>query len=171
MIYADNAATTRLDTDALHAMLPWLQDEFGNSSQPYSFARAPRKAISDARELIASCIGANADEIYFTSGGTESDNWAISGTLDSAESHIITSKIEHHAVLNTCHFLENTGIHVIYLDVDNKGIVLPEMLLKNISNKTDLVSIMYANNEIGTIEPIAELASIAHENHSVLTLH
>lgn len=167
MIYADNAATTRLDTDALHAMLPWLQDEFGNSSQPYSFARAPRKAISDARELIASCIGANADEIYFTSGGTESDNWAISGTLDSAESHIITSKIEHHAVLNTCHFLENTGIHVIYLDVDNKGIVLPEMLLKNISNKTDLVSIMYANNEIGTIEPIAELASIAHENHSI----
>lgn len=167
MIYADNAATTRLDTDALHAMLPWLQDEFGNSSQPYSFARAPRKAISDARELIASCIGANADEIYFTSGGTESDNWAISGTLDSAESHIITSKIEHHAVLNTCHFLENTGIHVIYLDVDNKGIVLPEMLLKNISNKTDLVSIMYANNEIGTIEPIAELASIAHEKHSI----
>ena len=104
MIYADNAATTRLDTDALHAMLPWLQDEFGNSSQPYSFARAPRKAISDARELIASCIGANADEIYFTSGGTESDNWAISGTLDSAESHIITSKIEHHAALR-CHIV------------------------------------------------------------------
>lgn len=167
MIYADNAATTRLDTDALHAMLPWLQDEFGNPSQPYSFARAPRKVISDSRELIASCIGANADEIYFTSGGTESDNWAILGTLDRAEPHIITSKIEHHAVLNTCKYLEDCGANITYLDVDRKGIVLPKMLLDQISQRTNLVSIMFANNEIGTIEPISELASIAHENHSL----
>ena len=167
VIYADNAATTRLDIDALHAMLPWLQEEFGNPSQPYSFAQAPRKVISDSRELIASCIGANADEIYFTSGGTESDNWAILGTLDNAKAHIITSKIEHHAILNTCKYLEDCGANITYLDVDSTGIVLPKMLLNQISHKTNLVSIMFANNEIGTIEPISELASIAHENHSI----
>lgn len=113
MVYADNAATTKLDKDALAAMLPWLQDEYGNASQPYSFARKPKKALTDARATIAACIGAEPEEIYFTSGGTESDNWAIKGLIEPNDKHqTITSQIEHHAVLNACgDVIESKTVH------------------------------------------------------------
>lgn len=163
MVYADNAATTKLDKDALAAMLPWLQDEYGNASQPYSFARKPKKALTDARATIAACIGAEPEEIYFTSGGTESDNWAIKGLIEPNDKHqTITSQIEHHAVLNACNALERLGYPVVYLPVDSQGVVLSDSLSKAITEKTKLVSVMMVNNEIGTIEPIKELATIAH---------
>ena len=139
-IYADNAATTKLDKDAFNAMLPWLQEEYGNASQPYSFARKPKKALMEARTLIAECIGAQPDEIYFTSGGTESDNWAIKGIA------------------------ENRGYDVTYLDVDENGLVDLNTLEAAVRPDTFLISIMFANNEIGTIEPIKELAAVAHDN-------
>ena len=168
MVYADNAATTKLDKDALAAMLPWLQDEYGNASQPYSFARKPKKALTDARATIAACIGAEPEEIYFTSGGTESDNWAIKGLIEPNDKHqTITSQIEHHAVLNACNALERLGYPVVYLPVDSQGVVLSDSLSKAITEKTKLVSVMMVNNEIGTIEPIKELATIAH-THNVL---
>lgn len=164
----DNAATTKLDKDALAAMLPWLQDEYGNASQPYSFARKPKKALTDARATIAACIGAEPEEIYFTSGGTESDNWAIKGLIEPNDKHqTITSQIEHHAVLNACNALERLGYPVVYLPVDSQGVVLSDSLSKAITEKTKLVSVMMVNNEIGTIEPIKELATIAH-THNVL---
>lgn len=162
-IYADNAATTKLDNDALTAMLPWLQDDYGNASQPYSFSRRPKKALADARATIAACIGAEPEEILFTSGGTESDNWAIKGCVEPGKKYLtITSQIEHHAVLNTCGALERFGYPVIYLPVDSNGTVQPEELSKAITESTKLVSVMMANNEIGTIEPIYELSNIAH---------
>lgn len=154
--------------DALAAMLPWLQDEYGNASQPYSFARKPKKALTDARATIAACIGAEPEEIYFTSGGTESDNWAIKGLIEPNDKHqTITSQIEHHAVLNACNALERLGYPVVYLPVDSQGVVLSDSLSKAITEKTKLVSVMMVNNEIGTIEPIKELATIAH-THNVL---
>lgn len=163
MVYADNAATTKLDKDALAAMLPWLQDEYGNASQPYSFARKPKKALADARATIAACIGAEPEDIYFTSGGTESDNWAIKGLIEPDNKHLtITSQIEHHAVLNACNALERLGYPVVYLPVDSQGVVSSENLSKAITEKTRLVSVMMVNNEIGTIEPIKELAAVAH---------
>ena len=167
-IYADHAATTRLDHAAFEAMRPFLTDEFGNASQLYSFAREPKKAIKEAREIIESCIGAAPDEIFFTSGGTESDNWALKGTtlFRSDEKAIITSVIEHHAVLRSCAFLERLNHPVAYLPVDRNGIVHPDTLRDFISDNTHLVSIMFANNEIGTIEPIRELADIAHRHGS-----
>lgn len=153
MVYADNAATTKLDKDALAAMLPWLQDEYGNASQPYSFARKPKKALTDARATIAACIGAEPEEIYFTSGGTESDNWAIKGLIEPNDKHqTITSQIEHHAVLNACNALERLGYPVVYLPVDSQGVVLSDSLSKAITEKTKLVSVMMVNNEIGTIK-------------------
>ena len=160
---------TRIDDkDALAAMLPWLQDEYGNASQPYSFARKPKKALTDARATIAACIGAEPEEIYFTSGGTESDNWAIKGLIEPNDKHqTITSQIEHHAVLNACNALERLGYPVVYLPVDSQGVVLSDSLSKAITEKTKLVSVMMVNNEIGTIEPIKELATIAH-THNVL---
>lgn len=162
-IYADNAATTKLDQDALTAMLPWLQDEYGNASQPYSLSRGPKKALADARATIAACIGAEPEEIFFTSGGTESDNWAIKGVAEPNKKCLtITSQIEHHAVLNACNALGRFGYPVIYLPVDSGGTVHPEELLKVITETTRLVSIMLVNNEIGTIEPINELSTIAH---------
>lgn len=166
IIYADNAATTKLDKDAFEAMKPFLMEEYGNASQPYSFTRLAKKAISEAREIIASCIGAKPGEIYFTSGGTESDNWAIKGAafFDKLKRSMITSQIEHHAVLNTCASIERLGYPVDYLPVSDAGIVRPEKLKQYITDKTRLVSVMLANNEIGTIEPIAELAEIAHEH-------
>ena len=164
MIYADNAATTALDIDAFEAMKPYLFKEYGNASQPYSFARPAKKALVAARETIANCIGALPEEIYFTSGGTESDNWAIKGLLQYKDNRaIITSQIEHHAVLNACATVERLGFSVIYLGVDRAGIVQPATLRKAVTENTKLVSIMLANNEIGTIEPIKELAQIAHE--------
>ena len=165
-IYADNAATTKLDTDAFEAMKPFLLEEYGNASQPYSFSRTAKKALKEARAQIATCIGALPEEIYFTSCGTESDNWVIKqlALSDPQKQTIITSQIEHHAVLNSCASLEKLGYPIVYLPVDSKGIIAPETLKKQISKNTRLVSVMFANNEIGTIEPIKELCDIAHKN-------
>ena len=163
MIYADNAATTKLDQEALEAMIPWLAEEYGNASQPYSFARKPKRALAEARTTIAECIGALPEEIYFTSGGTEGDNWAIKGLLCYGDHRAtITSMIEHHAVLKACSSIERLGYPVAYLPADDRGVITVERLNYVISNKTKLVSIMLANNEIGTIEPIKELAEVAH---------
>lgn len=162
MIYADNAATTKLDPDALQAMLPWLQDEYANASQPYALARKPRKALAEARESIASCIGAMPEEIYFTSGGTESDNWAIKGMARRGAT-IFTSQIEHHAILHACAAAERMGATVRYLPVEPTGIVAPETLQAyTMTEPPSLVSVMLVNNEIGTIEPVQKLADIAH---------
>lgn len=165
-IYADNAATTKLDIDAFEAMKPYLLDEYGNASQPYSFARKPKQALKEARTTIAQCINAEPEEIFFTSGGTESDNWAIKGMAfaDSEKRAIITSQIEHHAVLNACADVERLGYPVAYLPVTAEGVVTAETLNSVITANTRLVSVMYANNEIGTIEPIKELCEIAHRN-------
>jgi len=165
IIYADNAATTHLDPDAYAAMQPYLCDEYGNASGLYSFAHNPKKAISNARTIIASCIGANVDEIYFTSGGTEGDNWAIKGFAlknHNIGKHIITSAIEHHAVLKSCSFLEELDFNVSYLPVDQNGTILPNSLQNALRPDTILVSIMLANNEVGTIQRINELAKISH---------
>lgn len=164
MIYADNAATTKLCSEAYDAMKPYLLEEYGNPSQPYLFAKPAKKALKEARETIAACIGADPEEIYFTSGGTESDNWVIKSSLffRKEKNKIITSQIEHHAVLNSCATVNALGLSVEYLPVDKSGVILPKELEQSISSKTGLVSIMYGNNEIGTIEPIKELAEIAH---------
>ena len=168
-IYADNAATTQLDKVAFDAMTPWLLEEYGNASQPYTFARNPKKALATARQMIADCIHALPEEIYFTSGGTESDNWAIKSTAISATNQkmIITSAFEHHAVLHTCAALGQQGYPVAYLTPTAEGIIIPEVLERNISNRVGLVSIMLANNEIGSIQPIQKLCEIAHR-HSAL---
>lgn len=163
MIYADNAATTALDKDVFEAMKPFLTEEYGNASQPYSFARPGKKALSFARETIAKCINASPEEIFFTSGGTESDNWAIKGTLDSSDKRVtIISQIEHHAVLNASSTIKKFGFPVSYLPVDKCGVVSPEALAEMLSKEARLVSVMLANNEIGTIEPVAELVELAH---------
>lgn len=165
MIYADNAATTALDPDAFEAMKPFLLVQYGNASQPYSFARPVKKALAVARKIIADCIGAQPEEIFFTSGGTESDNWAIKGTLQYGDNRaIVTSQIEHHAILNACAAVERLGYPVAYLPVDGEGVVLPQVLKEGITDNTKLVSVMMVNNEIGTIEPIRQLAEIAHEH-------
>lgn len=165
-IYADNAATTKLDKEAFEAMIPWLNEEYGNASQPYSFSRKPKKAIAEAREIIASSINAQPEEIFFTSGGTESDNWAIKGSAfcDSEKRATITTQIEHHAVLNVCKSLEAIGYPVSYLPADKYGVITPHTLEANITERTRLVSVMLANNEIGTIQPIGKLCEIAHEH-------
>lgn len=165
-IYADNAATTKLDSVAYEAMLPWLKEEYANASQPYSFARSAKKALAEARALIAECINAKPEEIFFTSGGTESDNWAIKGSAFADPEHraMITSQIEHHAVLRSCEAIERLGYPVIYLPVNKDGTVLPETLERNITDNTRLVSVMLANNEIGTIQPIKDLVRIAHKH-------
>ena len=165
-VYADNAATTKLDIDAFEAMKPYLLDEYGNASQPYAFSRKPKKALKEAREIIARCINADPEEIYFTSGGTESDNWAIKGVAlsDATKRAIITSQIEHHAVLRACESVEKIGYPVVYLPVNREGVVTIEALTDVITPSTHLVSVMFANNEIGTIEPIKELCEISHKN-------
>lgn len=165
MIYVDNAATTKLDADAFEAMKPYLKDEYGNASQPYSFAKSAKRAIAAARETIATCIGAEPNEIFFTSGGTESDNWAIKSALYSkaGRKRVITSQVEHHAVLNACHSIQELGLPVDILPVDKYGIIQPETLKSAVKDDTAFVSIMLANNEIGTIEPIHELGTIVHE--------
>lgn len=167
-IYLDNAATTPVDKKVLEAMLLYYSDVFGNPSSLYSYGQEAKKAIEEAREKVAKALGADSDEIYFTSGGSESDNWALKGVayaLKDKGNHIITTEIEHHAVLNTCRYLEKEGFKVTYLPVDEYGLVKPEDLKKAITDKTILVSIMFANNEIGTIEPIEELVKIAHEKN------
>ena len=164
MIYADNAATTKLDIDAFEAMKPFLLDEYGNASQPYSFARKPKQALKEARAIIAQCINAEPEEIYFTSGGTESDNWAIKGTafVNGKSRAIVTSQIEHHAILKACEAVEKLGYPVAYLPVDKEGVVTTEALRSVITSNAGLVSVMLANNEVGTIEPIKNLCAIAH---------
>lgn len=169
MVYADNAATTKLDIDAFEAMKPYLLDEYGNASQSYSFARKPKQVLKEAREIIAQCINAEPDEIYFTSGGTESDNWAIKGTLFASQDKktTITTSFEHHAVLRTCVFMERMGYPVVYINPNNKGFIETKELESSITPDTLLVSIMMSNNEIGTIQPIKELVAIAHKNGSI----
>ena len=170
MIYADHAATTAMSPLAMEAMQPWLRDEFGNPSTLYSYARKPRKAVQSAREAIAAEIGAEPEEIFFTSGGTEADNWALTGTAfrnDGCNGKLITSCIEHHAILNTCGFLKKAGYEIDYLPVDEKGIVNHNALTASLTSNTHIVSIMLANNEIGTIEPVDEYAAIAHRNGSL----
>ena len=169
IIYADNAATTALSPSALEAMKPYLMNEFGNPSQPYSFSRSCKLALKRARETVASCINADPNEIFFTSGGTESDNWAIKGTafLNYERKAVITSVIEHHAILNSCKFIEKQRYPVAYLPVLSDGTVSIDTLKSIITSNTYMVSIMLANNEIGTIEPIRALASIAHENGAI----
>ena len=166
MIYADHAATTALSPGAYEAMKPWLQDQYGNPSTLYRLAREPRKAIGHARETIATAIGATPEEIYFTSGGTEADNWAIKGTAflcSDNKGKIITSCIEHHAVLNTCDFVKRMGYPVTYLPVNDEGLVEIGQLAAELYDPTVLVSLMLANNEIGSIQPIKELSAVAHE--------
>ena len=169
IIYLDNAATTQVDPKVLEAMLPFFTEYYGNPSAVYSFAETAKKAVEDAREKLAELIHAKKDEIYFTGGGSESDNWALKATAEAYGNkgkHIITSKIEHHAILHTCEWLEKHGFEVTYLDVDEKGLVSPEELEKAIRPDTILISIMAANNEIGTIEPLAEIGEIAHKDCS-----
>lgn len=165
MIYADHAATTVMSPAAYEAMLPWLQDKYGNPSTLYSLAREPRRAVARAREIVAAAIHAEPDEIFFTSGGTEADNWALKGTAFQHErgKRILTSAIEHHAILHSCAALERMGYAVEMLPVDREGIVHADALRAALTSDTALVSVMLANNEIGTIEPIAKLAQIAHQ--------
>lgn len=163
-IYFDNAATTPVRKEVVEAMLPYFTENFGNPSSVYQIAQMNRKAVDEARETIAKALGAEANEIFFTSGGSEADNWAIKGIAQAHKAkgnHIITTKIEHHAVLHTCEFLEKNGFEVTYLDVDQYGMVRPEDVEKAIKDSTILISIMYANNEIGTINPIKEIGEIA----------
>lgn len=166
MIYADNAATTKLDIDAFEAMKPFLLEDYSNPSQPYSFSRNSKKAMKEARCVIAECINASSEELFFTSGGTESDNWAIKGTAFAAEKQraIITSSFEHHAVLRSCYSVEELGYPVAYLPIQPDGTVSEVTLNSFISDNTNLVSIMYANNELGTIQPIKKLCEIAHSH-------
>lgn len=162
-VYADNAATTRLSDKAFESMLPYLQNEYGNASQLYSFARLPKKALKEARQVIANCIGAQPDEIFFTSCGTESDNWVINGAVQQ-HLPIVTSSIEHHAILRPCESAKRCGCSVSLLPVTKDGIVLSSSVKEVVHSSCGLLSVMYANNEIGTIQPIKELATIAHEN-------
>ena len=163
-IYADNAATTKLDKAAFEAMTPWLVEAYGNASQPYAFARKPKKALADARATIAECIGALPEEIYFTSGGTESDNWVVKGSAfsDPEKKKMITSAFEHHAVLHSCAAIEHLGYPVTYMQPLEEGYITPEILENNITGNTRLVSVMLANNEIGSIQPVRELCKVAH---------
>lgn len=168
MIYFDNAATTAVKPEVISAMLPYFGNIYGNaSSKFYGLGRQAGDALLSARETVAKCLGCDAGEIYFTSCGSESDNWAIKGVMDAlkdkGKNKIITSQIEHHAILNTCKFMEKHGFEVVYLPVDEYGTVSVSDLKEALDDKTGLVSIMYANNEVGTIEPIAELAKITHE--------
>ena len=166
-IYLDNAATTKTRPEVVEAMLPYFTEYYGNPSSVYEFSTPSKKAIAEARETIAKSLGAKTNEIYFTAGGSESDNWAIKATAEAYESkgkHIITSKIEHHAVLHTCEYLEKRGFEITYLDVDENGTVKLDELKKAIRPDTILISIMFANNEIGTIQPIKEIGEIAKEH-------
>ena len=166
-IYLDNAATTKTRPEVVEAMLPYFTEYYGNPSSVYEFATPSKKAIAEARETIAKSLGSKTNEIYFTAGGSESDNWAIKATAEAYESkgkHIITSKIEHHAVLHTCEYLEKRGFEITYLDVDENGTVKLDELKKAIRPDTILISIMFANNEIGTIQPIKEIGEIAKEH-------
>ena len=170
VIYLDNAATTKVAGEVVEAMLPYFTENYGNPSSVYSFASKNKEAITVQREIIADALGAKANEIYLTAGGSESDNWALKATADAYKdkgNHIITTKIEHHAILHTAEYLEKNGFEVTYLDVDENGVVKLEELKAAIRPTTILISVMFANNEIGTIEPIKEIGAIAKE-HGIL---
>ena len=170
LLYLDNAATTKTAPEVVQAMLPYFTELYGNPSSVYSFAAKNKTAVMKQKEIIAEAIGAKENEIYFTAGGTEADNWALKATAEAYESkgrHIITSKMEHQAVLHTCEYLEKKGFEVTYLDVDEFGMVRLDELEKAIRPDTILISIMYANNEIGTVQPIQEIGKIA-KDHGVL---
>lgn len=170
LIYLDNAATTKTAPEVLEAMLPYFTEYYGNPSSVYSFASKNKDDITKQRDIIAEVLGAKANEIYFTAGGSESDNWALKATAEAYKdkgNHIITTKIEHHAILHTAEYLEKNGFEVTYLDVDENGVVNLEELKAAIRPETILISVMFANNEIGTIEPIKEIGEIAKE-HGIL---
>lgn len=169
-IYLDNAATTKTRPEVVEAMLPYFCDMYGNPSSVYEFASQNKKAVDDARGAIAKALGADITEIYYTAGGTESDNWALKATAEAYEgkgNHIITSKIEHHAILHTCEYLEKKGFEVTYVDVDEGGIIKLDQLERAIRPTTIMISVMFANNEIGTIQPIKEIGAIA-KKHNIL---
>jgi cysteine desulfurase len=169
-IYLDNAATTKTKPEVVDAMLPYFSELYGNPSSVYEFAAQNKRALDEARQTIANAIGADSAEVYFTGGGTEADNWALIGTAEAYENkgkHIITSKIEHHAVLHTCEYLQKRGFEITYIDVDENGVVKLDQLEKAIRPTTILISIMFANNEIGTIQPIKEIGAIA-KKHNIL---
>lgn len=166
MIYLDNAATTKTAPQAVEAMLPYFFEQYGNPSAVYSLGSSAKKAINRAKRTIAGAIGAKQEEIYFTSGGTEADNWALkaaAGACAGKGRHIITTRIEHHAILHTCEYLQKAGYEITYLEVDSEGLVDPAGLRAAIRPDTILISVMFANNEVGTIEPIAEIGAIARE--------
>lgn len=170
VIYLDNAATTRVRPEVAETMMPYFTEKYGNPSAVYGFASGNRNDINRVRETIANTLGARPEEIYFTAGGSESDNWAIKAAAEARQgkgNHIITTKIEHHAVLHTCEYLEKNGCQVTYLDVDENGMIHLDQLKKAIRPDTVLISIMFANNEIGTIEPVKEIGAIARE-HGIL---
>lgn len=170
MIYLDNAATTKTAPEVVEAMLPYFTEHYGNPSSIYELAATSKSAVTKSREDIAKVLNASSEEIYFTAGGSESDNWAIKAAFEAYKrkgNHIITTKIEHHAVLHTCEYLEKQGARVTYLDVDENGVVKLEELEKAITEETILITIMYANNEIGTIQPVKEIGMIAKE-HGIL---
>lgn len=171
LIYLDNAATTKTAPEVVDAMIPYFTEHYGNPSSVYSFASGNKEVVSRQREIIAQVLGAQANEIYFTAGGSESDNWALKATAEAYEKkgkHIITTKIEHHAILHTCEYLEKQrGFEITYLDVDENGVVKLDELKKAIRPDTILISVMFANNEIGTIQPIREIGEIAQE-HKIL---
>lgn len=167
LIYLDNAATTKVAPEVVEAMIPYFTENFGNPSSVYSFAAKNKDAITKQREVIADALGAKANEIYFTAGGSESDNWALKATAEAYKekgNHIITTKIEHHAILHTGEYLEKNGYEVTYLNVDENGVVKLDELKAAIRPTTILVSVMFANNEIGTIQPIKEIGAICREN-------
>ena len=169
-IYLDNAATTRTAQEVVDAMIPYFTENYGNPSSIYELGQRSKEAITTAREQIAEVIGAKPEEIYFTAGGSEADNWALKAACEAYEKkgkHIITTKIEHHAILHTCEYLEKKGVEVTYLDVDENGLLDLDALQKAIRPDTILISIMFANNEIGTIEPVKEIGMIAKE-HGIL---
>lgn len=170
MIYLDNAATTKTAPEVVDAMLPYFSEYYGNASTIYSLGAESKKAMDHARQTIADSLGAKPEEIYFTAGGSESDNWALKATAEAYASkgkHIITTKIEHHAILHTCEYLEKRGFEITYLNVDRDGLISLDELKAAIRPDTILISVMFANNEIGTIEPIVEIGEIAKE-HGVL---
>ena len=170
LIYMDHAATTATHPEVVSAMLPYFTESFGNPSSVYTFASGNREAVNSARRIIASTLHAEPAEIFFTAGGSESDNWALKGAADvyaDKGRHIITTKIEHHAILHTAEFLERHGCEVTYLDVDEHGIIRLDELERAIRPDTILISVMYANNEIGSIQPIAKIGEIARE-HGIL---
>ena len=170
VVYLDNAATTRMAEEAEAAMQPYLVEKFGNASTAYGYGEEAQAAIAHAREVIAASLDARPSEIYFTSGGSEADNWAVKGVAEAYGKygrHIITSRIEHHAVLNSCHYLEEQGYEVTYLDVDQNGMISLEQLEHAVREDTILISVMFGNNEVGTIEPVMQIGRFARD-HQIL---